>query len=123
MSIYLYVNAVLYAAFAVLCTVKPWVTATNVGYTSLSAGGRSEYLVVYGGLQLGLAAIFAVLARGDLATQRLGVLLSVCLYVPIVAYRIVTVGRFWPVGGMTLGVGTLEVLLLVAALALYLRSA
>lgn len=123
MKIYLWFNAGLYAVFALWCTLSPWRTATNVGYTALSNGGRSEYLVVYGGLQLGLAIIFALLARGDTSLVRFGVLASVCLYAPIVAYRLVTVARFWPIPPMTLAVGSLEVGLLVAALVLYLRSA
>jgi len=122
MSIYLYANAALYLLFAALCTLNPWGTASGVGYIGLSAGGRSEYLVVYGGLQLGLALIFATLARGDYPTQRLGILCALCLYAPIVVYRLTSVVRYWPVAGMTVAVGTLEILLLVAALVLRLRS-
>lgn len=121
MKIYLWFNAVLYAVFALWCTVSPWRTATNVGFTALSNGGRSEYLVVYGGLQLGLALIFALLARGEASLVRFGVLASVCLYAPIVAYRIVTVIRFSPVGPLTLTVGALELGLLAAAVFLYVR--
>ncbi len=122
MSIYLWLNAALYALFAVWCTVSPGRTATNLGYESLTAGGRSEYLVIYGGLQLGFAAFFAILARGDASLQRLGVLFALCLYVPIVAYRATTVVKFWPLPSMTLMVAALEGVLLVAALVLYLRS-
>jgi hypothetical protein len=89
---YLYLNAALYALFAVWCTVAPGSTARNIGYTSLSSGGRSEYLVIYGGLQLGLAALFWVLARNP-ATLRLGLQISIGLYAPIVLYRIITVIR------------------------------
>ena len=88
-----------------------------MGYGTLGASGRSEYLVVYGGLQLGLAVFFALLAI-DLQLHRLGLLFSVCLYVPIVLYRLITVGRFWPVESTTLIVGALEVVLLVAAIVL-----
>ena len=123
MSVYLYINAALYLVLAVWCTLSPWKTASNIGYETLSAGGRSEYLVIYGGLQLGFAGIFALLARADPGTQRLGILISLCLYAPIVAYRVVTVTKFWPVAGLTLGVGALEVALLLAAVVLYLRSA
>ena len=122
MKIYLWFNAVLYAVFSLWCTFSPWRTSTNIGYTALSNGGRSEYLVVYGGLQLGLAVIFALLARGDANLVRFGLLASIALYAPIVAYRLVTVARFWPIPPLTLGVGALEVALLAAALLLYLRG-
>jgi hypothetical protein len=122
MKIYLVLNAVLYALFAAWCTLSPGRTATNIGYTTLSPSGRTEYLVVYGGLQLGLAIIFAMLARGDVALQRFGILASLCLYVPIVTYRVVAAVRFWPLEPTTLAVATLEVLLLIAAALIYLRA-
>jgi hypothetical protein len=115
---YLYLNAVLYVVFAVWCTVAPASTARNIGYTSLSNGGHSEYLVIYGGLQLGLAVIFWLLAR-DASTWRLGLLISIGLYAPIVLYRVVTVVRFWPVAALTVGTGVLELSLLAAALAIF----
>jgi hypothetical protein len=123
MKIYLVVNAALYAIFALWCTLSPWRTATNIGFTSLSPSGRSEYLVVYGGMQLGFALIFAMLARGDVALQRLGIVASLCLYAPIVAYRVVAAVRFWPLEGTTLAVAALELGLLVAAAVLYVRTA
>ena len=85
-AIYLYINAALYLLFAVWCTVASDSTSTNLGYRVLSAGGRSEYLVIYGGLQLGLAVMFWLLAR-DSQYQRLGILISAAIYVPIVLYR------------------------------------
>jgi hypothetical protein len=37
------------------------------------------------------------------------------LYAPIVLYRLVTVGRFWPVSSLTLGIAGLEGALLLGA--------
>lgn len=116
---YLYLNAALYLVFAAWMTFSPWKTAATVGYESLSASGRSEFLVIYGGLQLGLAALFAFTAVVP-AHRRFGLVVALCLYLPIVLYRIVTVARFWPVKSTTLVVGALEVGLLVAAVALYM---
>lgn len=119
MALYLYANAFIYVVFAIWMTLSPWRTAAAVGYEVLSRSGRSEFLVVYGGLQLGLAAFFAMMAASP-QTQRVGVLFAVCLYAPIVAYRIITVVRFWPVGMTTLWTGALEVTLLVVAIVLLL---
>src|ERR1700712_2913373 len=80
---YLYLNALLYLLFAIWCTAAPASTAMNLGYLALSAGGQSEYLVIYGGLQLGLAILFYLLARHE-AHVRLGILVSLGLYGPIV---------------------------------------
>ncbi len=107
MALYLYVNAALYLLFAVWSTVSPLKTARTIGYEALSTSGRSEFLVVYGGLELGMAAMFAYMAATP-QLQRPGVLIALLFYVPIVLYRIVTVLKFWPVRPATLYVGSLE---------------
>lgn len=117
---YLYANAVLYVLFAAWCTVAANKTARSLGYLKLSAGGQSEYLVVYGGLQFGLALMFWLLAR-DSQLHRSGLLISICLYGGIVAFRVTTVASYWPVGAVTLVTGALEAALLIVAAVLYLK--
>jgi hypothetical protein len=114
MAAYLYVNAFLYALFAVWCTVSATSTAMNLGYASLTNSGRSEYLVIYGGLQWGLAVMFFLVAR-DSSFHKLGILISIGLYAPIVAYRALTIWKFGPVSTLTLATGALELALLIAA--------
>ena len=118
MKIYLLVNAVFYGLLALWCTVQHGKTSAASGYTALNNSGHSEYLVVYGGLQWGLTAIFAYLAMQP-EYQRLGVLLAIFLYAPIVVYRVITVLKFNPVSAVTLGTGALEVGLLIAAVGLW----
>jgi len=120
MKIYLLVNAALYALFAVWCTLRATNTATSLGYTMLNNSGRSEYLVIYGGLQFGLAVMFFLLAR-DAAYHKLGALISIGIYAPIVLYRLFTIWKFSPVSPMTLYVGALEASLLIAAVWLAIR--
>ena len=60
---YLYLNAGLYLLLAIRCSLRWRETSRALGYTTLSHSGQSEYLVVYGGLQLGLAVGFLLLAR------------------------------------------------------------
>ena len=116
---YLWINAAIYLLFSLWCTVRPTQTAQAAGFQVLDNSGRSEFLVVYGGLQLGLAAFFALLALApDL--HRLGLLFALAIYTAIVVYRVVTVIVYWPVSGVTLGIGVMEVALLVAALLLWL---
>jgi len=115
---YLWINAAIYLLFSLWCTFRPTQTAAASGFLALDNSGRSEYLVVYGGLQLGLAAFFALLAvTPDL--HRLGLLFSLAIYVAIVAYRVVTVIVYRPVSSVTLGIAGLEVALLVAAFLLW----
>jgi len=118
---YLWLNAALYLIFAAWMTLLPERTARAVGYLTLSASGHSEFLVVYGGLQLGLAAFFAWCAWNG-TMQRAGVVFALCLYAPIVLYRVITVAHFWPVERTTMIVGTLELILLLAAIAIFMRG-
>ena len=121
MKAYLWINAVLYPAFALFCTVRPGPASRASGHLQLDASGRCEYLVVYGGLELGLAVAYAWLAWHP-ALHRLGVDFSVVLYGAIVLYRAGSAVALWPVSGTTLAVGGLEAALLAGALALRLSS-
>ena len=114
---YLYLNAVVYLLFAVWCTFAPARTATAVGYATLTRSGQTEYLTIYGGLQLGLAVLFAWFAWTQ--QMRTGLVLAMALYVPIVLYRSVGLVRWWPVETTTLLLAATEWLMLVAALWLW----
>jgi hypothetical protein len=118
---YLLLNAALYGGLALWCTLKHEQTARASGFATLDNSGHSEYLVIYGGLQLGLAGFFAYMGLHE-EHHRLGLLFSVLLYAPIVLYRAITVARYWPVSGLTLGIGALETALLVAGALLYFSS-
>ncbi len=111
---YLWFNAALYVVFAVWCTIAARTTATNLGFESLTNSGRSEFLVVYGGLQLGLGLAFAYFAN-QAALHRTGMLFALAVYGPIVAYRAVTVITFRPVQPTTIAVGSLEAVMLATA--------
>lgn len=117
-ALYLWLNAVIYVLFAILCTWRASATASNVGFLTLSAGGLAEFITVYGGLELGLGIFFAWLAhRPEL--HRTGLVLALALYVPIVIFRWISVARLAPVGRVTLGTGVLETVMLGLALALW----
>ncbi|GAA4857300.1 DUF4345 family protein [Luteimonas vadosa] len=117
-ALYLWINALMYAVFGVWCALRLEPTAQNLGYTMLSNSGRSEYLTVYGGLQWGLALVFAWLAfKPEL--HRTGVLVAIALYAPIVLHRTISLVRFGPVESLTKVIAGLEVLMLLAAIALW----
>lgn len=118
---YLYLNAILYAAFAAWCTLRAGATARSIGYLELNAGGESEYRVIYGGLQLGLALVFALLARRS-ELWEMGLVFSLAIYVPIVVFRLATVVSFWPVPRVTLTVAAMETVLLMVAVLLWFWS-
>lgn len=120
LKFYLYFNAMLYAMLAAWCTLMPAETAAAVGFQVLDRSGQSEYLVIYGGLQLGMAFLFAYFARTG--QPRNGLVLSLAFYVPIVAYRAFTLAQLWPVGPTTIALAVFEWLLLGTAICLWARQ-
>jgi hypothetical protein len=116
---YLWLNALLYAVFAAWCTIRPAATARSLGYAALDRAGHSEYLVVYGGLQLGLAVAFALFAS-NASTHRIGLQFALSIYAAIVLFRGVTLWMHGPVPALTWWVAALELALLVGAGALWL---
>lgn len=120
LKVYLYFNALLYALLAAWCTLMPSQTAAAVGFQVLDKSGQSEYLVIYGGLQLGMAFLFAYFARTD--QPRNGLVLSLAFYVPIVIYRAFTLAMLWPVQAATTALAVLEWLLLGTAVYLWARQ-
>ena len=119
--IYLVVNAVLYGAFSIWCTLAPRSTANWLGLTTTGPGGESEYLAVYGGLQAGLAVGYAMAVWLPEARST-ALLWSVALYGGLVAWRGVAALRlgFESLGNARFAFG-LEVVLLVAAIVLLWR--
>lgn len=117
-TIYLYVNAALYAVFALWCTLAPERTAKSLGYVSRNNDGKVEYLTVYGGMQWGLAILFATLATHK-APSTLALSIAIGLYAPLAFYRWGAIARNRPVSGMILVVAALETALFIAALALW----
>jgi hypothetical protein len=116
-ALYLWINAILYAALAAWCTLMPKQTSQAIGFIELSASGRSEYAVIYGGLQFGFAFLFAWTALSG--NHRFGLVFALALYVPIVLFRLISLARLWPVSSVTVATAVLEVVLLAAAILLW----
>lgn len=114
LKIYLGFNAALYLVFALWCTFWASKTAAAQGFLALDGAGRAEYLTVYGGLQFGLALFFALLAWTP-RWHEVGLLFALCIYLPIVLWRIAGLVAHWPVGSTTLAVAGLEAFMLLWA--------
>jgi hypothetical protein len=56
--IFLTVVGLLYLALATWCTLAPRQTSQKVGFDLHPGSGQSEFLVIYGGLELALALLF-----------------------------------------------------------------
>jgi hypothetical protein len=119
--VYLAVNAVLYVAFAIWCTLAPRTTASWLGLATTGAGGDSEYFAVYGGLQAGLGVGYS-LSLWLPETRPTALLWSVALYGGLVVWRGLAVYRlgFAALGNARFTLG-LEIVLLLAAIVLLWR--
>jgi hypothetical protein len=120
--IFLAIVGVLYVVLAGWCAVAPGTTSKAVGFTLLPGSGQSEYLTVYGGLDLALGLIFLwpLYRPGDAPC-----LLLVCLVVHgcLVLFR--TAGFFLYSGfeTTTYVVAALEWIIFLAAAGLSWRAA
>lgn len=119
---YLAFNAVLYAALGVWCAVAPETTSAFLGFALVGPAGTSEYLAVYGGLQLGFAAYFG-LAAASRRHRPSALAFAALVYGGIVALRSIAVAQFGftAIGNARFAYG-LEIVLLAAALALLARK-
>jgi hypothetical protein len=118
---YLILNAVLYAVFAIWCTIAPTKTATFLGLGLPSASGKSEYITVYGGLEFGVAAFFLLTALRP-GLQPAGVLFAVCFYSGLIAWRLGTFLVIQGIGRTTFAFAASELVLGVMAWAILLRK-
>lgn len=120
--VYLAFNAVLYAVLGLWCALAPGTTSAFVGLTPVGPAGASEYVAVYGGLQLGLAAWFAFAAARP-AHQPSALLFAALVYGGIVALRTTAVVKFgFPALGNARFAYGLELVLLASAVALLVRG-
>lgn len=109
-GLYLGINAILYLGLALWCMILPEKTSAALGFNLVSSSGRSEYLVVYGGMQLGFAVFFALCAMKT-GWQYQGIVFACCLYVPILLCRAASFLFFKGIGGVTVATAGLEVVL------------
>lgn len=114
---YLWLNAVLYLVLALWCAARPGETAKALGYGELSAAGKTEFLTIYAGLELGLAAMYACLAWNELL-RPMGLVFSVFLYGGMVAFRLFGLRRYRPDNGVIRALAVGEVAFLLIPLAL-----
>lgn len=118
--LYFYLNAVLYFVLAMQSTFALQSTSTRLGYQVLSLRGRAEYIIMYGGLQLGLAIIFVVFAQNP-SSWHMGAIVSMALYTPVLIYRFVATLMNRPIPASSMGSIAIEGLLLLAAFGIYRR--
>ena len=115
-KIFLAVVGLMYLGLAVWCSVAPAMTSEKVGFDLKPGSGQSEFLVIYGGLELGLALIFLLpLVRSDYLASSL--LACVLIHACLVAFRSISFFLYSDMSAMTyrLAIGEWVILILAVA--------
>ena len=119
-KIFLTLVGTMYLGLAVWCSVSPAVTSEKVGFDLKPGSGQSEFLVIYGGLELALALIFLIpLVRADYLASSL--LACVLIHVCLVAFRTISLFLYNDISSMTykLAVGEWVILILAVVCMFY----
>ena len=111
---YLWFNAAMYLIFALLCTLKSGKTTVAQGFLTLDNNGRCEYFAIYGGMEMGFAAFYAICAMKP-EFRSAGLLFSQCMYAGIVVWRMTALVSLNGISPMTKGIAALEVVLFAGA--------
>ncbi|MGB0767873.1 MAG: DUF4345 family protein, partial [Phycisphaeraceae bacterium] len=83
---FLILNGVVYVALAAWCTILPMKTSAAIGFGLPNDSAKSEYLVVYGGLELAMGAFFLLCAfKAELIEA--GLWFSLLTYGCLMVYR------------------------------------
>lgn len=113
--IFLAIVGAIYVLLAGWCAISPKSTAAAVGFELRPGSGDSEYLTVYGGMQLGLGLFFLwPLIRPESAAT----VLAGCLFIhaAIVVFRSISLLRYSGLGGTTFVLIGTEWVILLATL-------
>lgn len=85
-QIFLIVNGVLYLALAAWCTLLPMKTSSAIGFGLPNDSAKSEYLVVYGGLELAMG-LFFLLCAFKASMLEAGLWFALLTYTCLMVYR------------------------------------
>ena len=97
---YLGLVSILYFVLAIWCSLSPATTSEKVGFELKGGSGQSEFMTVYGGLEFGMALIFACACVRN-ATVFYGVLACVLLHGSLVVFRTISLFTFEEIGAFT----------------------
>ena len=118
---FLAVVGLLYAGLAIWCTVSPDKTSATVGLAPQGASGRSEFMTVYGGLEMGLALVFlAPLEWPQYARPAL--LACLAIHACLVGFRTASFVMFSGVATPTYKLAAGEWIILLAAAAVWWKT-
>lgn len=117
--IFLAVVGVAYLLLAVWCSLRPGQTSQSVGFSLTPGSGQSEFLVVYGGLELGLGIAF-LLPLYDANWTPFALFTCLIIHACLVLFRTASFFLFSGIHTTTYVLAVVEWLIFLGALALAL---
>ena len=112
-KIFLTLVGLLYLSLATWCSLSPAVTSEKVGVDLKPGSGQSEFLVIYGGLELAMALIFLLpLIRPEYLAASL--LSCVIIHGCLVLFRTASFFLFSGLSSMTYQLAVGEWIILIA---------
>ena len=124
---FLILNGVLYILLGVWCAALPEKTSSAVGFALPTNGGKSEFITVYGGLEVSMGLFFLFCAfykptsGGDLIT--VGLWYALITYACLMLFRWSTIIALKDLSFFVYSMVALETsFTLISALLLWLRS-
>ena len=115
-KIFLAAVGLLYLGLAGWCSYSPGRASEKVGFDLTPGSGQSEFLVVYGGLELGLAMIFLLpLVRAESLSTSL--IACVLIHASLVVFRTISFFLYNNISSMTYRLAVGEWLILILSLA------
>lgn len=111
----------MYVVLALWCSLAPAATSQSVGFTLQPGSGQSEFLVIYGGLELALGIVFLWPVYQREVTRYS---LSICVIVHgcLVLFRTAGFFLFEGIQSTTYSLAVGEWLILLISLMLWLRQ-
>ena len=116
--VFLAIAGVLYAGLGIWCTLAPKSTSRKVGFSLEGDSGMSEFITVYGGLEVGLALIFLLPLYSPEAT-RYSLLSCLLVHACLVIFRAGSLLLHRDFGPFTLKLAAGEWIIFLAALAIW----
>jgi len=115
-KVFLGVVGTAYLVLAIWCMIAPGTTAQAVGFELQPGSGQSEYLVVYGGLQLGLGCFFIWPVFWKPEVISVAIVASLFVHTALVLLRSVSFLLYEDLGGTTLVLAGVEWSILISTL-------
>jgi len=113
---------ILYLALAIWCSADPQTTSNKVGFDLQGGSGESEFVTVYGGLELGLFLIFIMpLLWPD--SLRYALLSCLLIHACLVVFRTISYLRFADIDSFTHRLAAGEWVILLASVAIWFITA